>query len=127
MEIACNENFKLEYDAENERLTQVWTGFATSDSFREAIDMTVEFIQTHRVKTLLADTASQKVVQFDDSEYAASKMPVIFGCGVKAMAFVLPRNIFTQMSLKSFAEANKGSAINYFTTPEDAVSWLNKF
>jgi dTDP-D-glucose 4,6-dehydratase len=119
---------KLEYTASKMLLTQVWTGFATSEQFREGIDKTVDFIGKNAVKVIVSDTRNQKVVKPEDSKYAASVMPKLFGNGLKAMAFVMPEDIFTKMSLSSFSkEQAKPDYVQYFGNMESAEQWISKY
>ena len=127
MEVFKSANLTLSYSQDDQRLTQTWNGFATSESFRGGIDKTVEFVKANPVKTILSDTTKQKVVKPEDSNYAASKMPALFQAGLKGMAFVLPENIFTQMALKGFADSGRSDQVEYFSSVFEAKSWLDQF
>lgn len=120
-----HQNVKIEYDPSKQRLTQIWNGFIPSSDFRKAIDATVDFTRKKPVKTILSDTLNQGVVKPEDTEYAGSAMPRMAENGLKAMAFVIPENIFTQLSLKRFAENEKDEAVQYFKTVPDAHNWLD--
>lgn len=119
--------FRLDYDPASKQLIQTWTGFAGSETFRKAIDDTVKFAQENPVRTILSDTTNQKVVKPDDSNYAASKMPDLFAAGLQAMAFVLPENVFTKMSLKGFSDTKKSDRIEFFPSVAEAKKWLSKY
>lgn len=119
-------NVKIEYDQVKQRLTQTWTGFIPSSDFKAAIDATVAFSETSPVKTIISDTLNQGVVKPEDTEYAGSTMPKMFGNGLKAMAFVIPENIFTQLSLKRFADHEKSDNVQYFKSVPDAQTWLDQ-
>jgi hypothetical protein len=115
----------LEYDQVKKLLKQVWTGYATSVQFREAIDETVKFVSENDVAYLLSDTSSQKPVGPNDTKYAASTMPTLFKNGIKAMAFVLPQNVITKLSLSSFAkEQGMPDNVRYFDSNKEAQEWL---
>ena len=127
MNVINTSYFRLEYDQKEQQLVQIWTGFADSDTFIKAIDKTVDFVKENPVRTIISDTTNQKVVKPEDSNYAASKLPVMFAAGVQAMAFVLPENIFTKMSLKGFAEAKKSDRVEFFASVYDAKTWLSSY
>lgn len=114
----------LDYNQTKHQLTQIWKGFSTSDTFREAIDKTVSFTKTNQVNTILSDTLEQAVVKPEDSAYAASVMPELFKNGVKAMAFVMPKNVITQMSLKKFDSEKKVENVKFFPSVSEAQNWL---
>ena len=125
MEVHGNENITITYNSGNERLTQKWSGFAPSETFREGIDKTVTFAESNRVKTLLSDALKQSVVKPEDADYAASVMPKLMGSGLKAMAFVVPESVFTKLSLQKFSNSSQGN-VQYFMNIFEAESWLNK-
>jgi hypothetical protein len=115
----------IEFDEKKQRLVQTWTGFVTSEVFRKAIDATVDFVKKNDTKSILSDTLNQKVVKPDDREYAASVTPDLFKHGVTAMAFVMPENVLTQLSLKGFAQSTSSANLNFFSNANDAHRWLD--
>ncbi len=126
MIVHSNNNVKIEYDSAKKRLTQTWIGFIQSKDFRIAIDATVEFAEKNLVQTIVSDTLLQGVVKPEDTGYANSVMPKLIGRGLKAMAFVIPENIFTQLSLKKFADNEKSDKVQYFKSTKEANAWLDK-
>ncbi|MBN2486035.1 MAG: hypothetical protein JXB34_08670 [Bacteroidales bacterium] len=118
-------NVTIEYDQAKQRLKQTWSGFIPSKDFRDAIDATVVFAAKNPVRTIISDTLNQGVVKPEDTEYAGSVMPKLVAKGLKGMAFVIPENIFTQLSLKKFANNEQTKGVQYFKSESDAVVWLN--
>lgn len=117
---------KIEYNLAKKQLIQVWDGFSSSEVFREAIDKTVTFVKTNPVKSIVSDTMKQSVVKPEDTEYASEKMPILFKSGIQAMAFVIPKNVLTQLSLKGFNEPNKDLKVGFFATILDAQYWIDQ-
>ncbi len=126
MNVHQNDNVKITYDQGKKRLIQEWTGYAPSDVFREGIDKTYEFVKSNDVKTILSDTMQQNVVKPDDAEYAASVIPTMARKGMKAMAFVVPENVFTKLALDKFSHSIKGENTKYFKTRAEAEKWLDE-
>mgnify|MGYP006285230187 FL=1 len=120
-----NENVKITFDQDKKRLIQEWKGFASSQVFREAIDKTCDFVKKNNVKTIISDTLQQNVVKPEDAEYAASVIPTMARNGMKAMAFVVPENVFTKLSLDKFSHSVKGENTKYFKTRSEAEKWLD--
>lgn len=118
---------KIDYDQSRKQLVQTWSGFASSGQFREAIDKTLVFAKSNPVRTLISDTLNQSVVEPEDTNYAASAMPKLFQSGLKAMAFVMPKSVITQLSLRQFAEGKKTDNIKYFPSLTEAQKWLESF
>ena len=114
----------LDYNNVRHQLVQTWKGFSSSETFREAIDKSVSFTKANQVDTILSDTLEQSVVKPEDSAYAASVMPQLFQNGVKAMAFVMPKNVITQMSLKRFGNESKVDNVRFFSSVPEAQRWL---
>lgn len=126
MIIHQNEKVEIVYNADKRRLTQKWKGFVKTNEFRKAIDKTVEFVSQGKVETLIADTVQQSVVRPEDAEYAASTMPTMFGSGLKRMAFIIPEDVFTKISLQKFADREETKGVQYFDTHDKANSWLDE-
>lgn len=118
-------NVRIDYDPAKKRLTQVWNGFIPSKDFRDAIDATVKFSEKNPVITIVSDTLNQGVVKPEDTEYAGSVMPKLASRGLKGMAFVIPENIFTQLSLKKFASNEQTKGVQYFRSVKEAHEWLD--
>ncbi len=126
MVVHQNENIKITFDSKKKRLTQEWSGFAKSGVFREAIDKTVEFVKANPVETVLSDALNQSVVKSEDAEYAASVLPTMVKNGMKAMAFVVPENVFAQFALDKFSNTVEGAPTEYFKSLSKAEKWLDE-
>jgi hypothetical protein len=126
MNVFESQAVRLDYNTQLKLLTQVWTGFATSEQFREGIDKTVDFASKNSIKAIISDTRAQKVVKPEDTSYAASVMPKLFQSGLKAMAFVMPQDVFTKMSLNRFSKEQEApSQVQYFGNMADAEQWVS--
>lgn len=119
-------NIEIDYNSVNKQIVQTWYNYVPSVDFRQAIDFTVDFIRKNHVISIISDTLKQNVVKPEDSEYAAKVMGQLFNDGVQAMAFVMPDDIFTKISLKKFAdiELNNQHKVEYFLHKEDAENWI---
>jgi len=120
-----NENVKITFGQDKKRLIQEWKGFASSEVFREGIDKTCDFVKKNNVKTIISDTLQQNVVKPDDADYAASVIPTMARNGMKAMAFIVPENVFTKLALDKFSHSVKGENTKYFKTRAEAEKWLD--
>lgn len=127
MVLFANDNVEVIYDANSYELLQVWRGYVPTEMFREVIDLSVSFVRNNRVDLLISDTSQQKVVSGSDADYAALVLGIMLGYGLKAMAFVLPHDVFTRFSLKKFADAGHGDQVGYFEHLEEARKWSRLF
>ena len=114
----------IEYDEEKSQLIQKWKGFSSSDVFRTAIMKTTEFSRSNKVKSLISDTTEQSVVKPEDIEFAASRMPQIAQGNLKAIAFIMPKNVFAQLSVKKFGDESHIDLIRFFDSYETAQAWI---
>lgn len=124
MEVYKTSTVTVAIEEKTKVMTQKWNGYSSSQIFREAIDKSLDAVKKNGVKAILNDTLDQAVVKPEDSQYAASVMPKLFMSGLKAMAIVLPKSVFTQMSIKKFQEETKGANIKLFTSTADASEWI---
>ena len=126
MEVFKNDFVHITYSPDKQQLTQTWKGFADSASFRQGIDSSVRICQTENVSTLLSDTTQQNVVRQADAQYAADAAREMTKSGVKALAFILSRDIFNKMTVKNLADQRPTENVRYFDSREEAESWLDK-
>ncbi|ASB48345.1 hypothetical protein [Alkalitalea saponilacus] len=124
MELYKDQNVVLRYDDERKELLQVWSGFVPAALFRVIIDISTEFIAKNNVDSLISDVTEQKVVSPDDAQYAASALPEMMQYGLKVMAFVIPKDVFTRLSLKKFSDFGRDKPIGYFNSLPEARQWI---
>lgn len=113
-------------DAAKKRLYQAWFGYLTVEQFKAAIDLSVECFKKNELTTILSDTTHQAVLAKEGSDYAASVMPVLMENGLKKIAFVLPKSIFTKLAVQNFTDQSQNGVTGSFSSPEEAEQWLDK-
>lgn len=113
-------------DVDKKRLYQAWFGYLTVDQFKAAIDISVNCFKEHDLTTILSDTTHQAVLAKEGSDYAASVVPVLMENGMKKIAFILPKSIFTKLAVQNFTEQSQTGASRSFTSLEEAERWLDK-
>ncbi|GEM_PF-3885325 len=123
--IISNNYVRLEYFPDKKRLVQTWMHYVPSDIFRETINTSLNFVKEHDVVSVLSDTLEQKVVSLDDAKFAAASIKNFSDAGVTAFAFVMPRNVFTKISLKEFEKSEAMDISQYFHNLDDANNWLD--
>lgn len=116
----------IEYDDKMRCLIQHWKGFATSEQFREGINQSVDFFEKKKPTKLISDTKEFAVVKKDDTDWVANQAtPKMISHGLKHMAFILPTNVFTQVSVNNFkSKADDIVQIQYFDSLDKAKQWL---
>lgn len=115
----------IEYNKEKQQIIQKWTGFSSSDVFRTALMKTTEFAQKNMVKSVISDTLEQAVVKPEDIQFAVSRMPKAALGNIKAMAFIMPKSVFTQLSVQKFEKESHMDMIRYFDSYKTAQAWID--
>ncbi len=114
------------YDEELNCIQQNWKGFAKSHDFREGILKSVEFLEEKQADKILSNTKEFSVVKKEDTDWVAKEItPILVEKGMRKMAFIVPSNVFTQVSVNNFKdEANKIVSICYFDDVQKAKDWM---
>lgn len=128
MKIVDEKHIILEYDEELKCIIQTWKGFYNSDAFRLGVNQTNQlFVQKSPVDAFLVDISQSSVIKKEDTDWAArTAIPAAIKNGLKYYGFVLPANVFTQVSLNNFKqELNQPSLeIRLFDSIENAKNWV---
>lgn len=128
MNLYKNANVEIKKLQDASVLIQHWSGYASSDNFRLAIKKSIELVADRKIYGIISDARSQAVVKPEDAQYAAEAMPKLMEAGLKAMAFVVPESVFTQMSLDKFkinTEEQSGNT-RYFDNIQSAEDWIKE-
>ena len=104
-----------------------WEGWANSTEFREILDAEFRALKEHGGSGLLADCRLQRVLNPDEQVRANREwVPRVVEAGLKRFAVVLPLSDMAAGHIQERLSEIPGSAfeVAYFTTVEDATSWL---
>ncbi|HEY9004827.1 hypothetical protein [Ohtaekwangia sp.] len=107
----------LEYDASVPCITATFNGFMNSDQFRfflnKGLDYLIEKKQDHDKILWLADTSKHVVQPDKDTKWVADEWnPRALKAGIYHVAFVLPDNVFGNMSVKKYADNSEKKGDN---------------
>lgn len=128
MKVYENQNIVIERDDNLKCLIQNWKGFASSERFRESIKKTIELFEDKKLNKILSNTKDFGMVKKEDTEWVGTySMPLLIKNGLKYMAFVVPTNVFTQMSVDNFKKDASGPVeIRYFDDVVKARQWFTQ-
>jgi hypothetical protein len=130
MEFVNKKHLYLAYDEDLQAIIQVWKGFFTSELFREGVNKTNElFAMKKPVTKFLVDISESSVIKKEDTEWAATNaIPTAIKNGLKYYGFVLPSNVFAQVSLNNFRkDLNQPSLeVQIFASLERAKDWAKE-
>lgn len=118
----------IERDDEMKCLIQTWKGFAKSNEFRAAINDSLAFFVKGGIDKIISDTKEFSLVKKEDTDWVAQVItPQMVQHGLRYMAFVVPKNVFTKISVDNFKEgANSVVSIRYFDEVALAKQWLTE-
>ncbi len=128
MKLFKTEHAEIVYNSRKKQIVQKWKGFVPSDTFKKALEITSEFIENNDVISLISDTSEQRAVSPADVITATQYLESYYKNGLLTMAFVLPEDVFTQMSLKKFEQTQTQpqtkSNLSFFRSSEAAKKWM---
>jgi hypothetical protein len=119
----------LEYLPEFQCMLQTWKGFAGSEKFRQSVQKTIDFFQTHQdVRYIISNTLEQGPVSPKDAEWVATVAnPILEKHGLRKMAFIVPQNVITKMAEELFARQLQGKVeIRWFADLASAKAWIQQ-
>lgn len=128
MKVYETQNIVIERDDKLKCLIQNWRGFATSDNFRDGIKKTEELFEDKSLNKILSNTKDFGMVKKEDTEWVSNhSMPTLIERGLRYMAFVVPSNVFSQMSVENFKKQSENVVqIRYFDNVQKAKEWMEE-
>jgi hypothetical protein len=123
----------IEYDATVPCITATFKGFMSSEQFRAFLNKGLEFMiekkKRHHMILWLADTSAHVVQPDKDTKWVAEDWnPRAIQAGIHHVAFVLPENVFGNISVKKYAENSekKGDKmiVQMFGNIDSAKNWF---
>lgn len=101
--------------------------FIYGEPFREFLMKGTEVLKKHGGKKWLSDDRANTVLSQEDAEWGMTNwFPQTVQAGWKYWAIVRPKKVLAQMGMerlvKDFAE--KGVVAQFFSDPEEALTWL---
>lgn len=128
LKVVNDKNLVLEYDDELNCIFQTWKGYFTSEFFRQGVEKTNKLFSDQKpVTKFLVDIQESSVIKKDDTDWAArTAIPLAIEKGLQYYGFVLPKNVFTQVSLKNFQkELNQPTiTVRLFDDMGVAKAWV---
>jgi SpoIIAA-like len=108
-------------------LINTWTGFLKGDEYRSRMERVLELVATHGVDRVLADVSRIRSLVSEDSAWTNEVWaPRAVAAGMRAMAVVLPSNVFAQLGVTRVVEklGQVEMLTALFDDARDAQRWL---
>ena len=128
MKLFENSFSEINYLEEHKCLVQVWKKFCMPEDFRKVQLKTAELFKAHNCVNFISDTTDAGVLKKEETEWAAKTItPQLVEAGMREMNFVVPKNVFTQMTLDNLTKQEaQDMPMHFFPSMEDAVKHLSE-
>lgn len=122
----------MEVDTEAGYLYYRWQHHAEGQAYRNSLLAVIETMRREGVHKVLADDTNLGMIAPDDQEWALSHcLPLTLAVGCTAMAIIVPRDIFGQITVEAVMEAAQERVetalrYRYFEDIDSAKAWLQQ-
>jgi len=118
----------VDYDKADHIIVLKWKVSPTSAEFREGLNSLVTAMDHFKTGKIIGDTTHLGVIHPDDQQWSATEwIQSMFNVRHFQIAFIVPSDIFTQMSLDGALSQVVGDhPIAYFENMEGAIGWIKK-
>ncbi len=127
MAVYFNSDYKrIEYDEQHRVLVATWKLAPTSTEFRSGMMAMLDAMKQFNTGRLVYNVIPLGLLLEEDSIWAATEWrEKAIALGRSKVAFVLPDDVFTMMSVESMMEReDREVPIAYFKRMEDAIRWV---
>lgn len=104
-----------------------WEGFATSEKFREACNVSLDALVKYKANKMIADNARAKIVSVEDQKWMNEVwFPKAIAAGFRFSAVVVAKDVFRDMAIKKIVNELDSSQFTaqFFDTSADAQAWI---
>lgn len=117
----------ITWDENVKCIQAIGQGFVDGNSYRGSMDKGLELLKEKKASRWLADMLDQKVLSSEDQDWTIQDWtPRAVAAGIKKSAFVVPKSVIAQMSLRRMTAkvGNVELEMAYFESVEEAKKWL---
>ncbi len=121
---------KIHYNEEVNCIHMQWTGFATTEKYKNGMNTGLEKVKEKKVSRWLADMVDMAAISPDDQKWTNEDwFPRLLEAGVKTSAVVMSKDIFNQLAVKKIGQdmTNNSYTMHFFDDLEEAKKWLKDF
>jgi hypothetical protein len=119
----------ITYDRDRAMLHQKWTGYTPGKDFRDAVDLTFQFMAEKKLYKVLSDITEQKIISPHDQDYTKTAAAEYYNkTGNLKIAFITKPKSIAMACVSRYNKAlvsEIGININnFFDCEEKALAWL---
>jgi hypothetical protein len=122
-----NDYVTLWYDPEKKIVHHKFHKYIYGQQFRDVLEKGLEVFKEKGSQKWLSDDRNNSALPTEDTNWAQSNWaPRVIAAGWKYWAIVLPEKVIGQMNMQHFIDnySEKGVAVQVFSDPDEALSWL---
>jgi hypothetical protein len=120
--------FGISWDATVQCVRAEGIGYLEGQTYRDGMEQGLTLLKEKQGSKWLADMRAQSVVTVADQQWTIEDWtPRAVKGGIRYSAFVMPKSVIAQMSLKRILTkvGDKELTMGYFDDLEEARAWLN--
>jgi hypothetical protein len=119
----------LGWDDELRAVVFKWKKFATSEAYREAMNLTITLLEQNSGNLIMCDSTHQGVISLEDQRWTTEEWnPHAIRAGLKKTAILMPEKVVTQMAIdkmkKQVEMRHNADEAAYFYDEAQARAWL---
>ncbi|WP_375563204.1 STAS/SEC14 domain-containing protein [Bernardetia sp. OM2101] len=120
----------IHHDQEVECIHMQWTGFATSQKYKQGMNTGLEKVKEKKVIRWLANMVEMGAITPEDQKWTNEDwFPRLLGAGVRIAAVVMSKDIFNQLAVKKIGKdmTDNTYTMHFFESLEEAKEWLKEY
>jgi hypothetical protein len=122
-----NERASLWYYPNKKIIHHQFRTFVYGREFRDVLETGLEAFERFGARKWLSDDRGSSAPTEEDVQWASNDWaPRVMAAGWKYWAIVMPEKVIGQLSLRRWIKmyAEKGVTVRAFTSPDEALAWL---
>lgn len=123
-----SDNYDIYFDKDLETVVMKWTGYTTSNQFREGTELMLNILIKNNCNKVLANVKDMTLIGSEDQQWLDSNfLPRAIQFGFKKIAIIKPSSYFNKVAIDSVSEKidKNNLTVQHFDTLEEATGWLN--
>lgn len=119
--------YSIFFDESIDAVVMKWTGYATSQDFKEGTELMLNTLIKNNTFKVLADVKDMTIIAREDQEWLNNVfLPRAIEFGFKVIAIIKPEPYFNKVAMESISQRiNKHRlSLQFFDNLEDARDWL---
>lgn len=124
-----SKTYHVFFDPELHAVIMQWSGYATSQEFREGTELMLRTLVDNQASKVLADIKNMTIIGMEDQKWLdINFLPRAIQAGFKAIAIVEPDYYFNKVAVESISYkiSRDKLTINFFDNTAEARNWLSK-